>query len=161
MITDFPTDALAAVDKDDRRPAYTQIADQLRRLILERHVTPGTQLPVEPVLVDRFGVSRMTVREGIRVLRLEGLLRTNHGIGVFVATYPGAVPLAGTIRIRTRRPDNPRHRYIDAEVTDSDWQPPVAANHLSSHLEAALDSIGPNQTVTIDIRVDHKPPETP
>ena len=61
---------------------------------------------------------------------------------------------AGTIRIRTRRPDDARHRFIDAEVTDSDWQPPVAAALLSSHIEAALDSIGPDQTVTIDIRVD-------
>lgn len=61
-----------------------QIAEQLRRVIRESKVEPGTQLPSEPELVQRFGVSRMTVREGIRVLRQEDVLRVQHGVGVFV-----------------------------------------------------------------------------
>lgn len=83
-MTDFPIDALRAVARTDTRPAYVQIAEQLRRAIRDSKVEPGTQLPSEPELVQRFGVSRMTVREGIRVLRQEDVLRVQHGVGVFV-----------------------------------------------------------------------------
>lgn len=83
-MTDFPIDALRAVVRADTRPAYVQIAEQLRRVIRESSVEPGTQLPSEPELVQRFGVSRMTVREGIRVLRQDDVLRVQHGVGVFV-----------------------------------------------------------------------------
>lgn len=83
-MTDFPIDLLHAVIRTDTRPAYAQIAEQLRRVIRDSKVEPGTQLPAEPELVQRFGVSRMTLREGIRVLRQEGALRAQHGVGVFV-----------------------------------------------------------------------------
>lgn len=83
-MTEFPIEALRAVVRTDTRPAYVQIAEQLRRAIRESKVEPGTQLPSEPELVQRFGVSRMTVREGIRVLRQEDVLRVQHGVGVFV-----------------------------------------------------------------------------
>lgn len=83
-MTDFPIDALQAVSRDDTQPAYAQIAEQLRRVIVNRKVTPGTQLPSETELVQRFLVSRMTVREGIRVLRQNNTLRAHQGVGVFV-----------------------------------------------------------------------------
>lgn len=84
MTSDFPADALIPVTRTELRPAYVQIASQIRRTVAERRVEPGAKLPAESELVERFGVSRMTVREGLRVLRLEGVLRAEHGIGVFV-----------------------------------------------------------------------------
>ena len=41
-MTDFPIDALRAVARTDTRPAYVQIAEQLRRAIRESKVEPGT-----------------------------------------------------------------------------------------------------------------------
>lgn len=84
MTSEFPVDALTPVTRAELRPAYVQIASQLRRIISDRGVEPGTKLPVEAELVERFKVSRMTVREGLRLLRGEGLLRADHGVGVFV-----------------------------------------------------------------------------
>jgi len=91
MATEFPVTAIARVERNGRTPVYQQIAEQLRRIIVDQRVGPGTKLPAEPVLVDRFGVSRLTVREGLRVLRDEGLLRVAHGIGVFVAAHPNTI----------------------------------------------------------------------
>ena len=91
MATEFPVTAIARVERNGRAPVYQQIAEQLRRIIVDQHVGPGTKLPAEPVLVDRFGVSRLTVREGLRVLRDEGLLRVAHGIGVFVAAHSNTI----------------------------------------------------------------------
>lgn len=85
MTSEFPASELRRVVRTDLRPAYVQIADQLRNVISANRLEPGTKLPVEPVLVEALGVARMTVREGVRLLRQEGVVRAEHGLGVFVA----------------------------------------------------------------------------
>ncbi len=62
-------------------PAYQQVADQLRASILRGDVSPGDRLPVEAELAGMFGVSRSTIREALRVLSSERLLRTVRGVG--------------------------------------------------------------------------------
>ena len=61
--------------------AYEQIADQLRELILAGRVTPGARLPTEQELATQFRSSRATVRESLRMLAAEGLVRTAKGTG--------------------------------------------------------------------------------
>ncbi len=51
-----------------------QVATLLRQRILEGEFRPGTQLQELP-LASSLGVSRNTMREAIRILSLEGLLR--------------------------------------------------------------------------------------
>ena len=43
------------------RPAYQQVAEQLRGLIVQGELFPGTKLPTEVELSGAFGVSRSTV----------------------------------------------------------------------------------------------------
>lgn len=57
-----------------RSPAYEQVAAQLREAILSGAVTPGSELPSERELTDRFGVARTTVREALRALQAQGLV---------------------------------------------------------------------------------------
>lgn len=68
-------------------PAYQQVADQLRDLILQGQLAPGDRLPNEMELSARFGVSRSTVREALRVLASRDLVETARGVagGTFVA----------------------------------------------------------------------------
>ena len=61
------------------RKAYEQVADQLRDLILRGAITPGQRLPNEASLSVQFGVSRATVREALRVLATQNLIRTTKG----------------------------------------------------------------------------------
>jgi GntR family transcriptional repressor for pyruvate dehydrogenase complex len=63
------------------RKAYEQVADQLRDLIFEGELPLGERLPNEQDLAQNFGVSRATVREALRVLATESLLRTAKGAG--------------------------------------------------------------------------------
>lgn len=65
------------------------IADQLRKLVLEGTLRPGTRLPTERELAERFGTSRPTVREAIACLEEEGLLRMQRG-GMHVADAAAA-----------------------------------------------------------------------
>jgi GntR family transcriptional repressor for pyruvate dehydrogenase complex len=61
--------------------AYEQIADQLRELITTGQLQPGERLPSEAMLARQFGVSRATVRESLRGLAAQNLVRTAKGSG--------------------------------------------------------------------------------
>jgi DNA-binding FadR family transcriptional regulator len=63
------------------RKAYEQVADQLRELVMTGELAPGERLPNEALLARDFGVSRATIREALRVLAAQNLLRTAKGAG--------------------------------------------------------------------------------
>jgi len=69
------------------QPAYTQVTNQLRHLIVTGQIRTGDQLPNEAELGSIFGVSRSTVREAIRSLGAQSLVYTSRGVtgGTFVA----------------------------------------------------------------------------
>lgn len=62
----------------------------VRRHIATRmlDVPAGSQLPPEPELAAELGVSRATLREALRSLEDEGLVRRTRGAGTFVADRP-------------------------------------------------------------------------
>lgn len=80
-------------------PKYEQIAADLRGRIVRGDLTPGSPLPSERELTDRWGVSRATVVKGLDVLRQEGLIETRQGTGSAVRER---VPLARTAGERYR-----------------------------------------------------------
>lgn len=65
-------------------PMYAQIRNALRNDILNSVLATGQKIPSEDELASRFGVSRMTVRQGILDLVDEGLLYRRYGVGTFV-----------------------------------------------------------------------------
>jgi DNA-binding FadR family transcriptional regulator len=64
------------------------IVDQIKLLIREGKLKPGDRLPSERELCARFGVSRVTVREALRVLESGGLAEIRVGAkgGAFLTT---------------------------------------------------------------------------
>ena len=90
------------VDERTSRPLYRQVADELRVQIQRRQLAPGRQLPTEAELMDRYGVSRNTIRLALGVLRTEGLVVTGQGRGSFVADVPVRRGGAGTDVLRQR-----------------------------------------------------------
>jgi DNA-binding FadR family transcriptional regulator len=63
------------------KKAYEQVHDQLRDLIMRGELPRGHRLPNEAMLASQFGVSRGTVREALRVLAAQNLIRTAKGAG--------------------------------------------------------------------------------
>lgn len=59
--------------------AYEDVANELRRAIIDRKFVAGQRLPSEEELGNRFGVSRSTVREAIRSLSSQGFIQTRRG----------------------------------------------------------------------------------
>lgn len=67
------------------KPAYQQIADDLRRQIADGRWEAGERLPGELELGKLFGVSRNTVRQALHVLTQVNLLRRQRGSGTYVS----------------------------------------------------------------------------
>lgn len=56
-------------------PAYRLVAEAIEHRILAGLIRPGEPIGTEAELVKQFGVNRSTVREGIRLLENDGLIR--------------------------------------------------------------------------------------
>lgn len=67
-----------------RRPLPVQISEQLRARIAAGEYPPGSRLPSEAELSAGFGVSRVTVREALRMLQRDGLAAARQGKGHYV-----------------------------------------------------------------------------
>lgn len=67
------------------QPLYAQIADHLRSAILDGSLKPHQKLPSESALIERFSVSRITVRQALNDLQKEGLVFKVHGKGSYVS----------------------------------------------------------------------------
>src|SRR5215469_14780941 len=79
--------------------AYQVVSRELRRMIVRGDLKTGEQLPTESQLAEHFGVNRSTVREGIRQLENEGLVR-REGRKRLCVTVPNQRDLAPRV-IRT------------------------------------------------------------
>lgn len=60
------------------------VIEGIRRLIANGELTPGTKLPNEKALCELLGVSRGSLREGVRALAALGVLETRQGDGTYV-----------------------------------------------------------------------------
>ncbi|MBI4473061.1 MAG: GntR family transcriptional regulator [Acidobacteria bacterium] len=79
--------------KRDQRvvPLYYQVQHTIAQRISRGEYPPGAQLPPETELSRELGVSRVTVREALRVLAQENMLIKVQGRGTFVANNPSVV----------------------------------------------------------------------
>ena len=84
---------LSSVPEKFRRinstPAYRLVAEAIERRILAGAIRPGEPIGTEAELVKQFGVNRSTVREGIRLLEHDGLIRreSNRRLSVGLPHY--------------------------------------------------------------------------
>lgn len=59
--------------------AYQRIVEQIEEALVRGDLSPGQRLPSERELVTQFAVSRSTVREALRVLESNGVVRSRPG----------------------------------------------------------------------------------
>lgn len=69
------------------------VAAQLERMITGGSFAVGDKLAPERVLAEQFGVGRSSMREALRSVESIGLLRIEHGVGVFVASASKRAPV--------------------------------------------------------------------
>lgn len=85
---------------------FHTVANQLLQLIADEGFGPGAKLPGERELAERFGVSRVTVREAEVALQAQGKLSIKTGSGVFVCAPPpkaDALPVVSAFEVTEAR----------------------------------------------------------
>jgi GntR family transcriptional regulator len=78
------------VDHDGELALYLQIAAILRAQIASGELPAGRPIPSEVTLAQQYGVSRLTARKAVHLLRAEGLVRHAVGRGTFVQPPPAS-----------------------------------------------------------------------
>src|SRR4249919_951061 len=80
----------ATPKKEHRKsPRYRDIAAELQKEIRLGTTPVGELLPTETELMARFGASRQTVREALRIITEQGLIVRRAGLGsVVIAAEP-------------------------------------------------------------------------
>ncbi len=71
--------------QDSKQPFYLQLYELLYRNIASGHWRPGDMLPSETELIERYQISRITVRQALAMLVKDGLIYRRRGLGTFVA----------------------------------------------------------------------------
>lgn len=89
------------IDRAADRPAWLQLADQLRERIETGEFKPGMSLPSEAELGRHTRLSRTTVRLAVAQLRAEGLVTTRRPHGTVVAEHDQLVLHAGDMATMT------------------------------------------------------------
>jgi len=107
-------------DGDGALPKYYEVRQWLRQQI--DGLPPGTPVPPERTLSDRFHISRTTVRQALHDLAVEGRIVRMQGRGTFVATPKVTQNLQLTSYTEDMRSQGlrPGARLIDVTVTDSE-----------------------------------------
>ncbi len=122
------------------QPASGVVADDLRERILHGEFPEDTALPPERQLVNQTGTSRTTVREALRILEEQGLVRIRAGRsgGAFVQRLgKGSIARTVDLVIRSRRIGTAELLETRAAL---DWAcARLAALHRTTADLAALD----------------------
>ena len=64
---------------------YQLVIDHVRGEILRENLKPGDRLPGERELAEQLGISRNSVREGLRILENMGVTSSQHGAGHYIS----------------------------------------------------------------------------
>ncbi|EIC86247.1 FadR/GntR family transcriptional regulator [Serratia sp. M24T3] len=71
----------ASVADPARRKRTDEIVDEIKKTIINDNLVPGDRLPQEKDLTTRFAAGKGTVREALKSLEVQGLIRTRTGPG--------------------------------------------------------------------------------
>jgi DNA-binding GntR family transcriptional regulator len=115
------------------RPAYLQLADDLRREILAGRLAPGDKLPSATDLTRKYQVSRQVAVMALRELHHSGLIYGHAGKGTFVRERPLLRRRSTVWYAGGRGAGSPTARSIEAQGGAASWQ------HVSEHSTATAE----------------------
>ncbi len=86
----------------DKKTLYKQVGEELREYIIRNGLKAGDRLPTEHELAARLGVSRNSIREGIRYLETLGFIETCIKVGITIKA-DNLAPLSDMLNFQYRR----------------------------------------------------------
>lgn len=124
--------------------ATQTVVEHLEQVIFSGTLEPGDSLPSEAELSTELGVSRLTVREGVRSLQARGLIEVSHGRRPVVA-HPNATPLHDFFSAAVRRDARGLLELLEVRLAVEVHTAQLAARNATRadllNLKAALDAM--------------------
>ncbi|SHH15985.1 GntR family transcriptional regulator [Virgibacillus chiguensis] len=102
-------------------PLYRQIANKIKEDIIGSKLAKGDAIPAEAKLAKTYEVSRVTVRQAIKLLVEEGLLYSIQGSGTYVAhnkVEHNILHLQGFTEEMQKLQNNPKNEVLEFKLTD-------------------------------------------
>lgn len=116
--------------REDPRPVYRQIADEVRRSVAVGILKPGEGLPAARELALQLKLNPNTVQHAYRTLAHEGLVETRRGVGAFIAAAP-------------KRDSRQNPSVVARQIAEQALREAFRHGLLASDLRRALDDIAP------------------
>jgi len=118
-------------------PAAARVVGHVESLIARGHLRPGDRLPPERELALHVGVSRPSVRAGLRWLTAMGVVRARQGSGTFITEgppriEPGSLGMLATLHRFTRDEMFEARRVLEVGIAG------LAAERASGEQVAAM-----------------------
>jgi GntR family transcriptional regulator len=107
------------IDPRSSIPLYAQVESVLATGIADGTFPPGSRLPSEESLIERFAVSRTTIRKTVQNLARLGLIEVRHGTGTFVASpkiTQELTELSGFVEDMRAIGRHPTARLVDKQI---------------------------------------------
>src|SRR3990170_7751164 len=90
-----PDDVVATRDVHAAGRSQTDVVvESIKGMITRGELSAGSRLPIERDLAVNLGVSRGSLREGVRALAMMGVLETRQGDGTYVTSLDANLLLA-------------------------------------------------------------------
>jgi GntR family transcriptional regulator, transcriptional repressor for pyruvate dehydrogenase complex len=124
-----------------QNPAAARVVTHVESLIGEGTLRPGDRLPPERDLALQLGVSRPTIRAGLRWLAAMGVVRARQGSGTFITDgpprmEPGALGMLASLHRFTRDEMFEARRVLEVGVAGL-----AAERATPEHLAAMADEL--------------------
>lgn len=133
------------------RTASEDVTEQIRAQIATGRLKPGDILPSETALLDHFQVARPTMREALRVLESDGLIKIQRGVkGGARVQEPDVRRLARRVGLHLQLRGTDLNDMMQAEIAFHPGAVALAAfartDHDLAELRAAIDQVAASAT---------------
>jgi GntR family transcriptional regulator, transcriptional repressor for pyruvate dehydrogenase complex len=128
-------------NRRQRGDSTEHVIEYVRRLIGSGDLHPGDRLPPERDLATQLGVSRPTVRAGLRALSAMGVIESRHGSGTYIPSGPPrldseALRFLAALHGITRNEMYEARRVLEVSVAGM-----AAERAASDHLATIADEV--------------------
>ncbi|MBC8356220.1 MAG: FadR family transcriptional regulator [Planctomycetes bacterium] len=116
----------------ERRNLSDQVAERIKEFIIDRGLKPGDRLPTEHDLADRFGVSRISIREATKALAFIGILDSapRRGLSVGLVNMHRVSEFLG---FHLAINDYPSEQLIETRIVIETGGLPLAAKRIAQY----------------------------
>ena len=153
------TDTMDAVPT---RQVADVVVERIEGLIVDGVLKAGQPLPSERRLVQKLGVSRTALREGLKVLRARGIIETSHGRGSFVTNLTGHAETSPLMHLLGSQPRTlydlfEVRKLLEAESASLAALRGTKADHIiiTRRYNELVEANGADTSPSMHARLDH------